>query len=114
VKLDRAGIRGLGAKLRVDARHKTNNPFVINQVAQKNRAGMRVLSNGKLASFVTGSSNSQRLSAKSGSFPCFQLIRLCLVLRRFSRRICESRRFQSQFNLLSRLPLAIGGNLGLE
>jgi hypothetical protein len=112
--VDRAVIRGVVAESRAHVRLKTNKPFVINRTTQKIRARMCGFSKNELALFVTGSPKSHPFSAKSGRHPVLQPIWLRLAFFRFCGSSSQPRQFQSQFNFMSRLPLATGGNIGLE
>jgi hypothetical protein len=109
VNLPGAGMLGLVREPRMHARSKTNKPFHINNTVPKNRAYMRGYSP-KLALIGTERSNSQHLS---GEFRLFLMFSISWALfgifrsRPHSGPQNKHRRFQSQFNLMSQLPLAL-------
>ena len=107
-------IRAMAAEPRMHVRSKNNNPFAINKTTHRSRACMCGFSNSELALFGTGSPESHPFLAKFGRHPVLQPIWLCLAFFHFWGSNCQSRQFQSQFNLMSRLSLATGGNLGLK
>jgi len=116
VKLDRSTIREVAHKPRKNARLKANNSFPINKTILKNRAFLRGFCP-ELALFGTGRSNSQPRLTGFHIFPCFPLVGLCFAFFNFGPTTAtqtQPRQVQSQFNMLSQLPLAIGGYIRLE
>src|SRR5437016_8360637 len=116
MKLDGTGLRGSVRGPRIRTWSKTNKPFIIIKNMPKDRAIHEQLWP-EIGFVGIGYSNCHRLSAEFRLLSCFQFGGLCLVFflsRPQNAPPNQPRQFRSQFNMLSQLPLDIGGNIGLE